>query len=72
MFRNKEHNKITLFDLYQYTHTHRHQLMITVDGLGWTTKTTVLNNNNILKPWIQTPYIQKDVWMSKMKLKKRE
>ena len=48
--------------------------MMNLDRLGWSSKqiTSLLNNSNILKPRTQTPYTQKDVWMSTMKLKKRE
>ena len=66
--------KLLCLNYINNTHTHRHQLMMNLDGLGWTSKqiTTLLNTNNILKPRTQTPYTQKDVWMSIMKLKKRE
>ena len=48
--------------------------MMELDSWGWTSKeiSTLLNLYNILKPRTQTPYTQKDVWMSLMKLKKRE
>ena len=48
--------------------------MMYLDGLGWSSKqiTTLLNNHNILKPRTQTPYTQKDVCMSVIKLKRRE
>lgn len=48
--------------------------MMELDSWGWTSKeiSTLLNQHNILKPRTQTPYTQKDVWMSLMKLKKRE
>jgi len=56
------------------THKKRHDLMMELDSWGWTSKeiSTLLNQHNILKPRTQTPYTQKDVWMSLMKLKKRE
>ena len=56
------------------THSERHQLMMELDSRGWSSKqiSTLLNQHQILKPRTQTPYTQKDVWMSLMKLKKRE
>lgn len=56
------------------THSERHQLMMDLDSRGWSSKqiSTLLNQHQILKPRTQTPYTQKDVWMSLMKLKKRE
>ena len=70
----KIRTKLLSLNFINNTHKERHKLMMYLDSLGWSSKqiTTLLNNQNILKPRTQTPYTVKDVSMSIIKLKRRE